>query len=412
MRLLIISQYFWPESFRINDLATDLKRRGHEVTVLTGLPNYPGGQTYDGYRWPARRSEKYQGIKVVRVPLFARRNGRHWQLALNYLSFVTSACLLGPFLCRGQYDLIFVFEPSPFTVGIPGLLFRWVKRAPLLFWVQDLWPESLSATGAIQSEFWLNRIRTMVRTIYERCDRILLQSKGFKGPAAKLGADPEKTLYYPNWAEDFYKPLDHPELPDDLARMLKGFCIIFAGNLGQAQSLETIIEAATRLKEHTEIQWIFIGDGRQKPWLEEKIQSLQLGSCVHLAGRYPAELMPSCFAYADALLVTLKRDPIFALTIPSKIQSYLACGRPIVAALDGEGANTIKESGAGLVVNAEDSQALANATLQLYRMTEEQRIGMGEKGCAYYNAHFERKGLLDQLEKIMSTAVQERLCES
>ncbi len=412
MHVLIISQYFWPESFIINDVAVDLKRRGYEVTVLTGLPNYPQGRVYEGYRWPKCRFEQYRGVRVARVPLFARRTGRHWHLVFNYLSFVVSACLFGPFLCRNRYDLIFVFQPSPFTVGIPGILLRRIKNIPLLFWVQDLWPESLSATGAIKSGFLLDKVSRLVRFVYQRCDRILLQSRGFTEPTTKHGAKPERIIYFPNWADDFYKPVQTPELPDPLTRQFKGFSIVFAGNLGKAQSLETILQAAFRLKQTPEIQWIIIGEGRQKAWLQERIRNLQLGSCVRLAGRYPAEVMPSCFARADALLVTLRRDPIFALTIPSKVQSYLACGRPIIAALDGEGANVIRESGAGFAVNAEDSHALADAVMQLYQMNEEHRRSMGRKGCEYYNAHFKRENLLDQLESIMSAATRDRLCAS
>ncbi|MGH8549201.1 MAG: glycosyltransferase family 4 protein [Methylococcales bacterium] len=412
MHILIISQYFWPESFIINDLAVDFKRRGHAITVLTGLPNYPGGRIHEGYSWPGCRYQDFRGINIIRVPLFARRNGRHWHLVLNYCSFVISACLLGPLLCRGRYDLIFVFEPSPFTVGIPAVLLRRIKKAPLLFWVQDLWPESLSATGAIRSGFLLDQVGRLVRFVYQRCDRILLQSRGFTGSAAKFGAKEEKIYYFPNWTENLYKPVEKPELPDALAGQFKGFSIVFAGNLGQAQSLDTIIQAAVRLKRSPEIQWIIIGEGRRKAWLEEQIQRLDLKSCMHLVGRYTPEVMPSCFARADLLLVCLKRDPVFALTIPSKVQAYLACGRPIVAALDGEGARVIRESGAGLVVASEDSEALADAILRIYQMSEENRKSMGQKGRAYYNAHFERERLLDQLENIMAQAAREGLCGS
>jgi glycosyltransferase involved in cell wall biosynthesis len=412
MQILIISQYFWPETFIINDLAVDLQRRGHRVTVLTGLPNYPQGRIPEGYSWPACRDRAFQGIRIIRVPLFARRGGRPWQLVLNYCSFMISACVLGPLLCRGRYDLIFVFEPSPFTVGIPAVWLRRIKKAPLLFWVQDLWPESLSATGAVRSRFWLARVSRLVRFVYRRCDRILLQSRGFADSATGLGAKPEKILYFPNWAESFYKPVEKPELPDALARRFRGFSVLFAGNLGQAQSLETIVQAAVRLRHYPEIQWLIVGDGRQKPWLKEQIQHLGLESCVQLAGRYAPEIMPACFARAEVLLVTLKRNPVFALTIPSKLQAYLACGRPIVAALDGEGAAVIRESGAGLTVAAEDDQALAEAVLRIFRMSEADRNSMGRKGRAYYNAHFERANLIDQLETIMAQARREGLCES
>ncbi|MCB0368535.1 MAG: glycosyltransferase family 4 protein, partial [Bdellovibrionales bacterium] len=183
MRILIISQYFYPESFRINDLAFGLLARGHKVTVLTGLPNYPSGRLFENFSWRSVGACEHEGVKVYRVPLIVRGRAKSWQLALNYISFAFFACLLGPFFCREKYDLVFVFEPSPFTVGLPGALFRVLKKAPLLFWVQDLWPESLTATGAVKSPLVIKWVGKMVRFIYRRCDRVLLQSRGFRQPA-------------------------------------------------------------------------------------------------------------------------------------------------------------------------------------------------------------------------------------
>ena len=194
MKILIISQYYWPESFRINDLAIGLKTSGHEVSVLTGLPNYPSGRLFDGYNWNSFGKSTYEGITILRVPLLPRKKGKPWQLILNYFSFVFFSCLYGPFLCRDKYDLIFVFEPSPFTVGIPGTFFRFLKNAPMIFWVQDLWPESIEATGAIRSPFLLSLVGRMVRFIYKRCDRVLIQSRSFEVPVIKAGANSEKII--------------------------------------------------------------------------------------------------------------------------------------------------------------------------------------------------------------------------
>lgn len=409
MRILIISQYFWPESFRINDLALGLLNKGHEVTVLTGLPNYPSGKLFKGYGYKSLGFSPYKGIKIYRVPLIARGRAGSWRLALNYLSFTFFSCLLGPFLCRDKYDLIFVFEPSPFTVGFPGVLLRRLKKIPMLFWVQDLWPESLSATGAVKSPAILRMVGKMVRFIYKRCDRVLIQSRGFRGPAIKAGANNTKLHYFPNWAEDIYQSDDNSPTEED--QVPAGFRIVFAGNLGAAQSLETIIGAAIRLKEYSEIQWLIIGDGRREGWLREEIKRLGLHNNVHLLGRKPLEAMPGYFNLADALLVTLRRDPIFSLTVPSKIQSYLACGKPIVGALDGEGAEIINESGAGFATPAEDGESLAESVLRLYRTDQDVRKKMGESGRAYYNLEFNRDRLIAKLESMMEEVISEGVCE-
>jgi len=412
MRILIVSQYFWPESFRINDLALALKERGHQVSVLTGLPNYPEGNIFEGYGWSSMGRTDYEGITLLRVPLFGRRQGRSWQLALNYLSFVLSASLLGPLLCRDKYDVIFVFEPSPFTVGIPAILLRWLKKAPILFWVQDLWPESIVATGAIRSPWLVGLIGKMVRSIYRRCDRVLVQSRGFIEPAKAAGALDDRIEYFPNWAEEIYRPVAVEVNAPERAKFPDGFNILFAGNLGAAQSLETLILAADKLKNEPNIHWLILGGGRQESWLREKIAELCLEKTVHLLGRFPVEEMPRYFSLADALLVTLSRDPIFTQTIPSKVQSYLACGKPIIGAIDGEGAKVIEESGAGFVVPAEDSVALVAKVLELHQMPSDKREKMGKCGMTYYERNFNREKLVSRLEKVMIEVRKEGLCES
>lgn len=413
MKILIVSQYFWPESFRINDLATGLKAKGHEITVLTGVPNYPGGKPFPGYGQFTKRREKYQEVSIIRVPLISRGNGSGIRLAVNYLSFVLSACLLGPSLCRGRFDLIFVFEPSPFTVGIPGMLFRWLKKAPMVFWVQDLWPESLSATGAVRNPYILKWVGHMVRMIYHRCDRVLIQSEAFMEPTTTAGANPKRTYYFPNWAEKLYQPIIVPPDAKERDEIPDRFCVMFAGNLGEAQSLETIIYAAARVKEHgDEVHWVLIGDGRRLAWMKSEVERLGLEKQVHFLGRRPMEAMPRYFALADALLVTLRPDPIFSRTIPSKVQSYLACGRPIVAALDGEGARIVHESAAGFAVDAGEAEALAEAVLTLMAMPKDEREQMGRRGRIYFEKHFESEKLISQLERWMEETIEEGLCAS
>lgn len=401
----MVSQYFWPEIFRVNDLVQGFMEQGHEVTVLTGKPNYPEGSFFPGYGAIRPMRERYHGAEVLRVPLVPRGNGGSLPLIANYLSYAISASLLGPLLGRKRYDLVFVFEPSPITVGVPAILMKRLKGVPLMFWVQDLWPESLSATGAVSSKRVLRAVDALVRFIYRECERLLVQSRGFVPRVESQGVDPGKILYFPNWAEAVYKKVGlAPEAPER-GEVPEGFRVMFAGNIGAAQDFDTILGAAERLKENLHIQWVIIGDGRRRRWVEEQVRERGLQGRVRLIGKRPMESMSRYFALADALLVTLRRDPIFSLTVPGKIQSYLACGRPIVAALDGEGARVIEESGAGLTAPAEDADALAEAVLRLYEMPADEREEMGRKGRDYFEHHFERDLLLEQLEGWMKELV-------
>ncbi len=359
MRILIVTQYFWPENFRINDLALGLQENGHQVEVLTGIPNYPSGKFFRGYGYFNKRKDNFNGLKIIRAPLIPRGNGSGLRLAFNFISFAFSASLIGPMLCRGKFDLIFVYEPSPITVGLPALVIKKVKSAPVMFWMQDLWPESLSATGAVRSKIILKSVELLVRFIYKGFDRILAQSRAFIPPIIRLGKNPNNISYYPNSAEELYQPLKLENNAPENAVMPDGFCLTFAGNIGAAQDFGTILSAAERLKDHPDIHWVILGDGRMFPWVKEQVQTRGLNESIHLLGRHPAETMPRFFALSDALLVTLRKEPIFALTIPSKVQSYLACAKPIIAALDGEGSRIIDEAGTGITCGAENPNALA-----------------------------------------------------
>lgn len=406
MRILIVTQYFWPESFRINDLAESLAGLGHDVVVLTGKPNYPSGRFAAGYGFLRRSRERWGAIDVVRAPLLPRGAGGRLRLSLNYLSFALFASLVGPLRCGGRFDTILVYEPSPVTVGVPALVMRALKGAPVLFWVQDLWPESLAATGAIRSSTLLRATERVVKAIYAGCARILVQSEAFVAPIRALGVSQSRIVYYPNSAEDFYRPVARAEarIPVSLPA---GFRIMFAGNVGAAQGFETVLAAAAELRDRPDIHWIVLGNGRMLPWVREEVARRGLGGTVHLLGQFPAETMPSWFAHADAMLVSLRADPVFALTIPAKVQSYMACGRPIVASLDGEGARVVADAGAGVAAPANDAAALARRVLELYRMPASEREAMGARGRAYFEQHFERSALVNRLVAIMEETARE-----
>ena len=404
MDILIVSQYFWPENFRINDLTQELVQRGHSVMVLTGLPNYPAGTVFEEYRKTPKAFEYFSGARVFRVPMLARGNGAV-RLFLNYLSFVIGACLHGPWGLRGQHvDVIFVFEPSPVTVGLPAILLGRIKRAPVVFWALDLWPESLAAIGVVRSPMVLGWVGHLVRFIYERCTLMLGQSRGFLPKIAKYCSDAKKIRYFPSWAEEIFNGADcvpAPEVP-----VLKGvFNVLFTGNIGEAQDLPAVLNAAESLRNKSPVRWLIVGDGRRSVWLEEEVARRGLQSNVLLLGRFPVERMPSFYAHADALLVSLKKDPVFSLTIPGKVQSYLMAGVPILGMLDGEGAKVITEANAGLVCAAGDASRLAAAVLQMAAMQTAQRHQLGANGRAFAQQEFGRGLLMDRLEELLHEAV-------
>ncbi len=397
MHVLIVTQYFWPEDFRINDLALGLKERGHAVEVLTGLPNYPSGSFFPGYGWGGPYRDDFHGIPVWRSPLVPRGNASGWRLAINYLSFALLACLRGLFACRRPFDVILVFEVSPVTVGIPARMMKALTGAKLFFWVFDLWPESLSATGAVRSKRILNWAGKLTRWIYRGCDRILMQSKAFRQSVINYGARDDQIRYFPSFAEKLYRPLCLPAAAPEHALLPRGFRVMFAGNIGKSQDFETILAAAELTRTQPHIQWVVLGDGRQRAWVAAEIQRRQLAN-VRLLGHFPKARMPAFFSFADVMLVSLRREPIFALTIPAKIQAYLACGKAIVASLDGEGARIIEEAKAGVVVPAESPVELAQAVCRLSGQNPEQLGAMGRNARHYYEAHFSRAHLLDEFE--------------
>ncbi|HMK15203.1 MAG TPA: glycosyltransferase family 4 protein, partial [Burkholderiales bacterium] len=375
-------------------------------------PNYPAGSFFHGYGFFSRSKSVFHDVPVYRVPLIPRGKGQSWRLVLNYFSFVFFASMFGPFLCRGRFDLIFVYEPSPITVCLPAIILKWLKRAPLVLWVQDLWPESLSATDAVQSPFILNWVTRLVRFIYRHCTLILVQSEGFISRVIALGVEPESVRYFPNWAESLYQPLHPGEGAPERAQMPNGFRVMFAGNIGAAQSFQTILSAAEKLKHHQDIHWVILGEGHKKDWVARQINERGLEDKVHLLGHSPVETMPRYFALADAMLVTLRRDPVFALTVPSKVQSYLACAKPIISCADGETARVVDNSGAGISCSAEDATSLADAVLKLYRMSPKERQEMGEKGRVYFEMNFQRERLMDKLEGWMREIAGNKPCAS
>ncbi|MDC3218473.1 glycosyltransferase family 4 protein [Flavobacteriaceae bacterium] len=400
MKILLISQYFYPENFKINDLIFSLKERGHEITVLTGKPNYSKTYFFEGYGWKSDDFETINDIPVYRANLFSRRNGGAFRLFLNYISFAFLASLKVRKI-KGSFDAIYVYQTSPVTVGIPAIFAKKLFKAPIYFWVQDLWPESLSAAGGVNNKIVLGFFNSLTKWIYNQSKKVLIQSDGFRKYILNQGIPNDKIIYYPNPTEDFYKPLQEVKEYQEFFQN-EFFNIVFAGNIGEAQSFKTIIEAINNIKE-LPIKLIVLGDGRYKETALSLIKEKGLELHFNFLGSFPPTEMPKFFSHADALLVSLKKEKIFSLTIPSKIQSYLACGKPIIASIDGEGAKIVNDANCGVTSPAEDSLALSKKIKELMALDKSKHSEMGNNGRAYYEKEFDRNNLLEKLEGIFKS---------
>lgn len=402
MNVLIVSKHFYPENFRINDFAEALVERGHQVTVLTGIPNYPEGKFFQGYGLFSRTKDVWNNIRIIRSPIVSRGSASKLRLAINYASFVVGASLAGMFRLGRKFDVIFVHETSPVTVGIPAILMKKLTGAPILFWVLDLWPEYAADAGGIRSRRALEWIAKLTRWIYSHCDLVLVQSKGFIASVRRMGVADEHIRYFPSWAENVYSSREVQQ-PVSLP---PGFKVMFAGNVGECQDFPSILSAAERLRDRTDIHWVIVGDGRMLPWVKEEVAQRNLGNTVHLMGRHPVESMPAFYSQADVMLVTLKAEGVFALTIPGKVQSYLACGKPVVAMLDGEGAKVIEEAGAGFTCPASDAQKLASIVEHAANMDQTDLQKLGAQGKKYYESEFDRSVAISRAEAMFAEMVR------
>ncbi len=401
LRIAIVTQYFWPEIFRINDLAAALVSRGHHVQVLTGQPNYPSGTFADGYGAIVPRRDAALGAHVTRVPLIPRGSGSGFRLCINYLSFATAATVLGPALIRGPVDVVLAYEPSPVYVAAPALALARSKRAPALMWVQDLWPETLVAMGLLTNGRLQAVASATTGALHRGMDALLVQSEAFRPPLIAQRVMAEHIFYVPNWAEHYYRVVEIPADAPERREMPRGFTVLFAGNVGESQGLDVLIGAADRLRHLQDLHWVVLGEGRRLNWLREQVERRALGDRVHLLGRRPPETMPSWFALADVLLATLQPDPVYEMTIPSKLQTYLASGRPVVAAMNGEGARVVQAAGAGATAPAGDAVSLAAAVEELHNTSPESRARMGRSGREYYEMHFARDKIIDRIEGLL-----------
>lgn len=401
MKILIVSQYFWPENFSINAIAKFLVDQGHKVDVITGIPNYPKGKAYDGYGLFKKLHQDHNGIDIRRVWMKTRgTKGGDKRLIFNYLSYALNASLaMFGRLCE-KYDATFVYEISPITQAYPALFLRSMKKVPMCLYVADLWPDTLFAHGLNGGT--VKRLLTKKCTsIYKRTDHIIAVNESFIEPINKYTNNSRPITYIPQAVEELYKPIPATgELRNLLGIYEQDFVVMYAGNIGFAQSPKTIVEAANKTKENIRIHYVFIGDGTMRNECEEYCKENNLCN-VHFIGRKPQEEMPRLIAEADALLITLKNQSNYNLTLPGRTQAFMACGKPIICCANGETARVIKLAGCGLIAEADNSDELAQRIIESSLMSKDELNRMGSSGLEFSKANYDMNIVYHRIEKVL-----------
>lgn len=400
--ILVISQYFYPENFRINDICREWVNHGYEVTVVTGIPNYPQGRFYEGYGWFKRRREEIDGIHVIRIPLIARGDNPI-MLVLNYLSFVVSGFFWKSFTSV-RADKVFIFEVSPMTQALVGVWFSKRRKIPCYIYVQDLWPENVEIVTGIHNKKVIHAIDKMVDYIYSNCEKIFATSPSFvKRLEERISVyenGNSKAVYWPQYAEDFYHPSERTYLEDVTDD--EKFKIVFTGNIGYAQGLDILPRTAKLLKEQNiNCCFYIIGDGRYREKLEREIREGEVEEMFFLLGRKEPEEIPGYLSHFDAAFLSFADNPLFEMTIPAKLQSYMACGMPVIAAASGETERVINEAQCGICCGLGKEKELLQAVMAMTQMSEN-RIGqMSSNALMYYDRYFQKDKWMDQVCTIL-----------
>lgn len=395
--ILVISQYFYPEQFRINDICSEWVKRGYKVTVVTGIPNYPHGKYYKGYGLTKKRKEVYNGMDIIRIPLIPRGNNSI-MLALNYFSFVVSG-LIWKVCTKIKADYVFIFEVSPMTQALPGVWYSKKEKIPCYLYVQDLWPENVEIITGISNRKIIGAIGKMVDYIYQRCTNIFTTSKSFITAIESRGVPKDKIRYWPQYAEDYYFPMGKTnvsEIPNDDA-----FNITFAGNIGAAQGLDILPKTARVLKSKElgrKVRFNIVGDGRYKETLINLVSDYNVSEMFNFISKQPSTRIPEIMAASDAAFLCLIKSPLFEKTIPAKLQSYMACGIAILASAEGESQNIISEANAGLCSSPGDEIELSKNIMLMLEKTSNELIQLGKNACDYYNSNFSKIDLLNEMD--------------
>ncbi|GBF12472.1 glycosyltransferase family 4 protein [Tepidibacillus sp. HK-1] len=395
MKILVICQYFYPEQFRVNDICFELAKEGHEVTVLTGLPNYPSGVIDSKYRGFKNRTEEINGVKVIRSWLLGRGKGVK-KLALNYISFALSSTLKAIFM-KKEFDLILVYQLSPVTMALPGILLKKLTKKPLIIYCHDLWPESIVSAGISSESKIYSILLKLSKWIYKSADEIFISSKLFEEYFNHTLDIYDHITHLPVYAEALFENIRSTNRSDETVNL------VFAGNIGAMQSVETIIYAANELREDHHIKFHLVGDGSFREKCEELTDTLQLNNVI-FHGQHPISEMPRFYEMADAFLITLKDNKVISYTLPNKVQSYMAAGKPIIGAINGETQIVIDEANCGLCAPAEDYKELANNIRKFVKEKEKHSI-YGENARKYYDNNFSKKRYIERLNRLLQKII-------
>lgn len=403
MRILILTQWYPPEpALLMHELAQELQTLGHHVQVLTGFPNYPSGNIYEGYRLRPWVRESLDGVEIVRTWLYPNHSQSGMKRVFNYLSFAISSSLLGVFLAK-RPDVIFVYHP-PLTVGIPAWLLSRMWRVPFVYQIQDMWPETLLATGMVVNSRLLHYVAQFANWIYKKAAVLLVISDGFRDNLVDKGVPEKKICVVSNWVDP---TVYFPDSQDDFYACELGlqgkFTVMFAGNMGEAQALETVMQAALLLRDKPQIQFVFVGDGIALERLQALKKQEGLDNVLFL-GRFRPDEMPKLYAQADVLLIHLKDDPLFRITIPHKTFAYMASGKPVLAAVAGDAGAVIEEAQAGYACPPQDATALAETVSKMAEMGIEALAAMGNNGRKQVLTKYSQAYLVRKIENVLEKA--------
>lgn len=397
MKILVVCQYYHPEPFRVSDICEELVKKGHEVTVLTGIPNYPEGVIYEGYQ--KRKHEEINGVEVYRSYTIPRRSGAIYRF-LNYYSYALSSTLKVAFnkikpKSGGEFDVVLVNQLSPVMMAYAGIKYKEKHSKKLIMYCLDLWPESLVAGGIKRNSPIFKLFHRISKKIYKKCDKILVTSKMFTDYLKNEFNLEEKNIeYLPQYAESIFSPADCKKIPNETIDFM------FAGNIGSAQKIDTIIKVAYKCKNISNIQWHIVGDGSELEKIKKLSEELGLVS-IHFYGRQPLEKMPEYYSKADAMLITMEADPIISLTLPGKVQTYMAAGKAIIGCIDGETQMIIDDAKCGYCSAAENIELFLDNIKKYISLNKNETMKMEQNSRNYYEQNFSKDRYIDQLIKVL-----------
>tara|TARA_B110000902_G_scaffold23853_1_gene26388 strand:- start:289 stop:1512 length:1224 start_codon:yes stop_codon:yes gene_type:complete len=403
-RILVYTNHYFPENFKINDVVGHFDDQEYSVKVITGIPNYPGGIIFKNYGFFKKSFEAKGNVKIRRLPLIPRGNGSNFRLVLNYLSYFCSVLSYTIYLIlfNRKFDIIFVHHTSPIFIAISPCLYKFFNRqVKMILWDLDIWPESLQATGVIKQKSIFKKVEKLVETLYSKFDVILVGSDSFVNIVKKRVVN-KPIVYFPNWAESIFERSAEGKTLRKTEIRSGNLKIMFAGNIGEAQDVYSIVKLIERCKDKR-VDWVFVGDGRMRNWLERELKLITIFGEMTFLGSHPVEKMPLFFKQADIMLLSLKNDDIFSKTVPAKLQAYLASAKPILGMISGESNKIILDSGAGWCSNSGDVENAYTNICDILKCNNRELSEIGLRGLEYYDRKFSKHLRFSQIDKIIKS---------